>query len=88
MIKGSTAELVQLSLRNKRYYRTKDFLHRASRFVANYCVSNNISTLVIGLNKGWKQDSNIGKVNNQKFVSIPHTILIEQIKSELVHIMH
>ncbi|WP_442960853.1 IS200/IS605 family accessory protein TnpB-related protein [Pseudoalteromonas sp. SWYJZ98] len=41
---------------------------------------NNIGTLVIGLNKGWKQDSNIDKVNNQKFVSIPHTILIEQIK--------
>ena len=65
---------------NKRYHRTRDFLHRASRFVANYCVSNNIGTLVIGLNKGWKQDSNIGKVNNQKFVSIPHTVLIEQIK--------
>jgi IS605 OrfB family transposase len=65
---------------NKRYHRTRDLLHRASRFVANYCVSNNIGTLVIGLNKGWKQDINIGKVNNQKFVSIPHTILIEQIK--------
>ena len=65
---------------NKRYHRTRDLLHRASRFVANYCVSNNIGTLVIGLNKGWKQDCNVGKVNNQKFVGIPHTVLIEQIK--------
>lgn len=65
---------------NKRYHRTRDLLHRASRFVANYCVSNNIGTLVIGLNKGWKQECNIGKVNNQNFVSIPHTVLIEQIK--------
>jgi IS605 OrfB family transposase len=48
--------------------------------VANYCVSNNIGTLVIGLNKRWKDGANMGKVNNQKFVSIPHSILIEQIK--------
>jgi len=35
---------------------------------------------VIGHNQGWKQEVNLGKVNNQKFVSIPHSILIEQIK--------
>ncbi|MBR1396025.1 MAG: IS200/IS605 family accessory protein TnpB-related protein, partial [Selenomonadaceae bacterium] len=41
--------------------------------------------LVIGHNKGWKQDINIGKVNNQNFVSIPFNRLIEMIsyKSEL-----
>ncbi|MCB5163136.1 RNA-guided endonuclease InsQ/TnpB family protein [Marinomonas algarum] len=75
---GKFQHLSEIS--NKRYHRTRDVLHRASRFVANYCVSNNIGTLVVGLNKGWKQDSDIGKVNNQKFVSIPHTVLIEQIK--------
>ena len=37
----------------------------------NHLVSNNINTLVIGYNKNWKQDINIGKVNNQKFVNIP-----------------
>ena len=65
---------------NKRYNRIRDHLHKASRYVVDYCVSNNIGTLVIGHNKGWKQDINIGKVNNQKFVNIPHSILIEQIK--------
>lgn len=65
---------------NKRYHRTRDYLHRTSLFVANYCVSNNIGTLVIGLNKRWKDGANMGKANNQKFVSIPHSILIEQIK--------
>ena len=32
-------------------------------------------TLVLGVNKFWKQHSNMGKVNNQKFVSIPHNQL-------------
>jgi IS605 OrfB family transposase len=65
---------------NKRYHRTRDYLHRASLFVVNYCISNNIGVLVIGHNKRWKDGANMGKVNNQKFVNIPHSILIEQIK--------
>lgn len=34
---------------------------------------------MIGKNKGWKQDINIGKVNNQTFVSIPYLSLIDKI---------
>ena len=30
-----------------------------------------ISQQVVGYNKGWKQDTKIGKVNNQNFVNIP-----------------
>jgi putative transposase len=68
------------TISNKRYNRVRDCLHQASRYVVDYCVSNNIGTLVIGHNDGWKQYINIGKVNNQKFVNIPHSILIEQIQ--------
>lgn len=68
------------AIANKRHHQIRDYLHRASRFVADHCVSNNIGTLVIGLNQGWKKGVNTGKVNNQKFVHIPHTVLIEQIK--------
>ena len=68
------------TIANKRYNRVRDYLHKASRYVVDYCVSNNLGTLVIGHNEGWKQDINIGKVNNQKFVNIPHSVLIEQIK--------
>ncbi|PFG07875.1 IS200/IS605 family accessory protein TnpB-related protein [Marinobacter sp. LV10MA510-1] len=65
---------------NKRHRRMKDLLHRASSKVASYCLENNIGTLVIGYNVNWKQEINIGKVNNQKFVDIPHSILIAQIQ--------
>lgn len=56
-----------------------DHFHKASRFVIQLCLDNDIGTLVIGHNPGWKQSVNIGKVNNQKFVSIPHAKLINQI---------
>lgn len=46
----------------------------------HHAVSNNINTIVIGYNKGWKQEVNIGKVNNQKFVAIPFKQLIEMIR--------
>ena len=65
---------------NKRHRRIKDLLHRASSKVVSYCLENDIGTIVIGHNKNWKQDINIGKVNNQKFVNIPHSILISQIQ--------
>lgn len=48
-----------------------DYLHKASFYIVNQLVSNKIDTLVVGCNKEWKQDINIGTVNNQNFVSIP-----------------
>src|SRR5690625_6144405 len=36
--------------------------------------------MVIGLNAGWKQAMNIGRVNNQKFCSIPHRRLLDMIQ--------
>ncbi|MFM6759648.1 MAG: RNA-guided endonuclease InsQ/TnpB family protein, partial [Microcystis panniformis] len=56
-----------------------NYLHRASRYLVNLLVDQEITTLVIGKNDGWKQEVNLGKVNNQKFVTIPHARLIEMI---------
>ena len=65
-----------------------DYLHKASRYIINHLVSNNINTLIIGYNPEWKQEINIGKVNNQKFVNIPHQRFIQMLtyKAELVGI--
>jgi len=53
-----------------------------------WLIENNIGTLVIGKNDGWKQDINLGKKTNQKFVSIPHAKFIQLLlyKCELVGI--
>ena len=42
-----------------------------------------ISKLVVGYNKGWKQEINIGKVNNQNFVSIPFRKILDILKYKL-----
>lgn len=36
-----------------------------------WCVENRIDTIVMGDNPFWKQEINIGHINNQKFVQIP-----------------
>lgn len=74
------------AITNRRNRRVKDYLHKTSRLVVDRLVSEGIGTLVIGYNQGWKQEIEIGRVNNQKFVSIPHAQLVEMIsyKARLV----
>lgn len=61
---------------NKRNHRINDYLHKITTYIVNHAVSKDIGTIVIGYNKEWKQDTNLGKVNNQNFVQIPFYRLI------------
>jgi len=67
------------ALTHKRNQKINDQLHKTSRYIIDYCITHNISKIVIGNNKDWKQNINIGKRNNQNFVTIPHAKLINQI---------
>ena len=84
--KGSSRRLRQLN--NYRNFWIEDKIHKVSRFIVDYCIINNIGNLVIGLNKGWKQNINLGKKTNQKFVEIPFSKLVDKIsyKCKLVGI--
>ena len=58
-------------LNYKRELKIDDYLHKTSKFIIEYCIKNEFNTIVIGYNELWKQNLNIGKKNNQKFVQIP-----------------
>lgn len=64
----------------KRFQRIKNYMHNTSHYIVKWCMDNNIDTLVIGKNKEWKQESGMSKCNNQKFISIPYQMLLQQIK--------
>ena len=64
----------------KRNNKIEWYMHNASSYIINQLVSNNINTLIVGSNKEWKQDINIGNKNNQNFVSIPFDKLKLQLK--------
>lgn len=72
-----TSRLYRLT--QKRNLKIEDYLHKASRYIVDFAIENQINTIIIGNNKNWKQSSSLGKVTNQAFVSIPHQKLIEKI---------
>jgi putative transposase len=68
-------ELKNITIRRNRT--VKDTLHKISFNIIKYALDNGISTIIVGKNKGWKTEINIGKRNNQNFVNIPHAKLID-----------
>ena len=64
----------------KRNNKINDKLHKKSKAIVGFLVSNQVSKVVIGYNKEWKQEINIGKRNNQNFVNIPHQRFISMIQ--------
>lgn len=63
----------------KRKNKIDNYLHKSSKYIIERAKENDINTIVIGNNKEWKQEINIGKTNNQNFVNIPHSRFIEMI---------
>ena len=64
---------------NARNRRIDHYLHMASKRIIGFLVENGIGTVIIGKNPLWKQESNMGKRNNQNFVSIPHARFIDML---------
>ena len=72
-----TKELQRLT--DKRENKMDYFLHCASKFIVNYCEGLGINTIVIGYNKGWKQDCKLGRTT-QSFVQIPYYKFLLKLK--------
>lgn len=68
------------SITFKRYQRIKNYIHNASSYIVKWCVENDIDTLVVGKNKDWKQNADMSKQSNQKFVGIPYQMLLQQLQ--------
>src|SRR5262249_4048110 len=83
---GTTARLERLSTQRTR--RLNHYLHAASKTIIALLVSEGIGTLVIGKNLRWKQEVELGRVNNQHFVQLPHARFIDMLtyKAHLVGI--
>lgn len=67
-------------LQRIRNNKIKDYLHKTSRYIIDYCIENNIGTIVIGWNPTMKEKISLGKRNNQKIVQIPFKQLIDKIQ--------
>lgn len=74
---NSSKEMQRFTI--KRNNKVDDYIHKATRMVINFCKANNIDTLICGYNAGWKQESNLGRLTNQKFVGIPYLSIVQRL---------
>lgn len=56
------------------------YLHTTSSAIIKQLIINQIGQLIVGWNQGFKDGINIGQVNNQKFVSVPHYRFVTLLK--------
>ena len=52
--------------------KVNDYMNKAARMIIDYCINNDIGTLIAGYNVTFQRNSHIGKQNNQNFVNIPY----------------
>ena len=70
----------QYLISRKRKNRVDDYINKTCRYIINYCLSNNIGTLVIGYNQSFQCKTNLGKRNNQIFTHLPFGKIREKLE--------
>jgi putative transposase len=64
----------------KRNHQMRDGVNKAAKLIVGHCIKNKIGNIICGWNEGFKINSNMGRVNNQKFVQMPLAKLRDRIK--------
>lgn len=77
-VKSTTNRIRNMYEKRERYM--EDAFHKISRSIVDFLTENRIGNLVVGYNKDWKQNINIGRANNQKFVQTPFARLRSYLK--------
>ncbi|MBP3870191.1 MAG: transposase [Faecalicoccus sp.] len=77
---GISTTLRIQKITKKRNNRINDTIKKSARYIINYCIENNIGTLIIGYTANFKSNPTLGKINNQNFVQIPLVHLINQLQ--------
>ena len=50
------------------------------KLIIDYCITNNIGTIIVGKNDKWKQECDMSRFVNQQFVQIPYESFISKLK--------
>ncbi len=81
-----TKQMEQIT--NHRNRQISHYLHAASKCIIDFLAKEGVGTIIVGKNPLWKQETGMGRRNNQNFVSIPHARFIEMLtyKASLVGI--
>lgn len=77
-IKKQTKQQYMIS--RKRKNRVDDYINKTCRYIINYCLANDIGTLVIGYNQSFQCKPDMSKKNNQNFTFLPFGKIREKLE--------
>lgn len=72
----------QKAIARDRNNKVNDYMNKTARKIIDYCVANDIGTLVVGYNETFQRNNHLGKQNNQNFTNIP----FGQLRSKLEYL--
>lgn len=78
MKQGSYSSKLLERITLKRNNQINDCLKKTARYIINFCIANDIGTVICGYNSDFKRRINLGKKINQQFTQIPFGALRRQ----------
>ena len=72
-----------LKLYEAKRHTVKDYLHKVTRYVADYCKANRVNSVVIGDITGIRKDNDLGSKNNQQLHSLPYAQIYTMLEYKL-----
>lgn len=70
------------SLYRKKKHKVSDFIHKATRYLADYCLAEHITIVVIGDIRGIRKGNNLGRLN-QQLHSFPYEKILQKLEYKL-----
>ena len=70
----------QYLISRKRKNKVDDYINKTCRYIINYCLANDIGTLIIGYNQSFQNKPNLGRRNNQIFTHLPFGRIREKLE--------
>ena len=72
-----------LKLYESKRHAVKDYLNKVTRYVADYCRSKAVNSVVIGDITGIRKDNDLGSKNNQQLHSLPYAQIYTMLEYKL-----
>jgi len=63
-----------------RFAKVKDYFHKTSHLIVKTAAERKVGKIIIGINKGWKDNVEMRKNDKQNFKFLPYSVLIKMIK--------
>src|SRR5437868_2612590 len=80
LVDASSLQKVLNRLDRTRFAKVKDYFHKTSHLIGKTAAERKVGKIIIGVNKGWKDNVEMRKSDKQNFKFLPYSLLIKMIK--------